>query len=244
MKALMEPITTESLTEVFISRFEKLILTGEFSIGQKLPSERELSLQLGVSRPVVHEGLMDLAHKGLICMKPRVGAVVSDYRNNGSLAILNSLVSYAEGEVDEQLADSLLDMRELFEVECARLAAKNRTADNLEALKAIIDKEKNIADENSRMITELDFDFHHKISMATGNLVYPLMMNSFRQVYTNLSGKFFKDQSVVEQVFTAHEKLYLAIKNGKEKQAVLLMKKILKHGEKHFKALRDSRLGE
>ena len=90
MKAMLQPIKTESLTEIFVLRFEELILSGKLSIGEKLPSERELSLQLNVSRPVVHEGLMELAHKGLVIMKPRVGAVISDYRNNGSLAILNS----------------------------------------------------------------------------------------------------------------------------------------------------------
>ena len=73
---------------------------------------------------MVHEGLMDLAHKGLVTMKPRAGAVISDYINNGSLVILNSLVSYKKGKLDDQLADSLIAMRELFEVECAKLASK------------------------------------------------------------------------------------------------------------------------
>jgi len=44
MKILLKPLKTESLTEIFVSRFEELILSGELSIGQKLPSERELSL--------------------------------------------------------------------------------------------------------------------------------------------------------------------------------------------------------
>jgi len=63
MQELLKPIRTESLKDVFISRFEELILSGSFPVGQKLPSERELALQLGVSRPVVHEGLVDLAAK-------------------------------------------------------------------------------------------------------------------------------------------------------------------------------------
>ena len=73
MQVLLKPIRTESLKELFIRRFEELILSGKFPIGQKLPSERELALQLNVSRPVVHEGLVDLAAKGLVTMIPRVG---------------------------------------------------------------------------------------------------------------------------------------------------------------------------
>ncbi len=54
MQELLEPIRTESLKELFIKRFEELILSGKFPIGQKLPSERELALQLNVSRPVAN----------------------------------------------------------------------------------------------------------------------------------------------------------------------------------------------
>ena len=239
MKAMLQPIKTESLTEIFVLRFEELILSGKLSIGEKLPSERELSLQLNVSRPVVHEGLMELAHKGLVTMKPRVGAVISDYRNNGSLAILNSLVSYKKGQLDEYLADSLIDMRELFEIECTKLAVKNRTAENLQALEAIVDREQKLKIENTAEVTELDFDFHHKIAMSTGNLVYPLIMNSFKQVYTNLSGLFFKDTSVVNNVFASHAKLFKAIENSNESDAVVIMKKLLKHGDENLKNLRN-----
>ncbi|MBW1983231.1 MAG: FadR family transcriptional regulator, partial [Deltaproteobacteria bacterium] len=94
MQELLKPIKSESLKEIFISRFENLILSGKLSIGQKLPSERELAIQLGVSRPVVHEGLVDLASKGLITLTPRIGTVVNDYRTEGSLTMLTSLFNY------------------------------------------------------------------------------------------------------------------------------------------------------
>ena len=54
-----------------------------------------------MSRPVVHEGLVDLAAKGLVTLKPRVGTVVNDFRKEGSLAILNSIINYQQGEIDE-----------------------------------------------------------------------------------------------------------------------------------------------
>ncbi len=91
---LSTPIKAESLKDIFVSRFEELILSGKLSIGEKLPSERELALQLSVSRPVVHEGLVELASKGLITLKPRVGATVNDYRKEGSPDILFSLFEY------------------------------------------------------------------------------------------------------------------------------------------------------
>ena len=127
MQELLAPIQSPSLKDVFIERFESLILSGQLKIGQKLPSERELALRLGVSRPVVHSGLVDLEAKGLIALTPRVGAVVSDYRQEGSLALLNSLVAYQQGRLEPDLQQSLLDVRRLFEVETARLAGSLRS---------------------------------------------------------------------------------------------------------------------
>jgi len=118
------------------------------------------------------------------------------------------------------------------------LLPKNRTMENLQALKIIVEKEQKVNIDNTSQVTELDFDFHHKIAMSTGNLVYPLIMNSFKQVYTNLSGLFFKDTSVVKQVFASHHELFEAIKDGNQDHAVLIMKRLLKHGEEHLKALR------
>jgi DNA-binding FadR family transcriptional regulator len=51
MRERLKPIRIESLKDVFITRFEELILSGTFPVGQKLRAERELALQLGVSRP-------------------------------------------------------------------------------------------------------------------------------------------------------------------------------------------------
>ena len=136
MKDILKPLHSDSLVEVFISRFEDLILTGKIAIGQRLPSERELALQLGVSRPVVHEGLVDLAAKGLVTMKPRVGTFVNDYRKEGSLSILNSIINYQQGSLDEDLLESLLATRLLVETENTRLAAAKRTEEHLREFRA------------------------------------------------------------------------------------------------------------
>jgi GntR family transcriptional regulator, transcriptional repressor for pyruvate dehydrogenase complex len=77
------------IKDVFVLRFEELILSGKIKIGQKLPSERELALQLRVGRPVVYEGMVELASRGLVSIKPRFGAIVNDYRKEGSLTVLH-----------------------------------------------------------------------------------------------------------------------------------------------------------
>jgi DNA-binding FadR family transcriptional regulator len=237
VEELLRPIRKESLKDVFVARFEKLILSGKLSIGEKLPSERELALRLGVSRPIVHDGLMDLVSKGLVSMKPRVGTVVNDYRREGSLAILTSLVNYNNGRLDSRLFESMLEMRMLIEVETARLAALRRTEEQLEALYDLLRAEEDAGSEAIGGIAEIDFGFHHLIAMATGNFVYPLLLNSFRQVYTSLSRRFFSDPGVLSVVFGFHRDLVAAIEGKDEKMAAEIMRGLLVHGRDRLKAV-------
>ncbi len=235
MKAIqLKPIRTESLKDVFVSRFEELILSGQISIGEKLLPERELALKLGVSRPVVHEGIIDLAAKGLVTLKPRVGTVVNDFRKQGSLALLSSLTKYHEGKIEPKFLDSLLDIRRLFELETTRLAAKNRTKEQTSDLKEIIRQESVCDQKDIKAVVDLDFRFHHLVSLATGNLVYPLLINSFKQVYTNLTGQFFLEDAVIPFVFNLHKSLAEAIEKGDEEAAALIMGQLLDHGEEYL----------
>jgi GntR family transcriptional repressor for pyruvate dehydrogenase complex len=237
MKEILKPLKAESLKEVFISRFEDLILTGRIAIGQKLPSERELALQLGVSRPVVHEGLVDLASKGLVTMRPRMGTVVNDYRKEGSLAILTSLINYQRGSLDPALLDSLLQTRILIEIETTRLASIHRSEDHMKAFHKILLEEGRLSPDNMDEITAVDFAFHHLIGMASGSLIYPLLINSFKPVYMNFTSLFFTDPAVVPVTFAFHKKLVGAISDKDRKHSVALMREILDHGENHLRSI-------
>ena len=207
------------------------------SIGQKLPSERELALQLGVSRPVVHEGLIDLAAKGLVTLIPRKGTIVNDYRREGSIALLTSLLKYNQGKLEPMLLESILRMRELFEVETARLAALNREKDHLRAFERLLEKEGKVKDHQVDKITELDFEFHLTVALASGNMIYPLLLNSFKPFYTNLAGQFFEDRRVISTVFSFHRAFVDCVISQNTDRAEEIMKQILIHGEKHLKKL-------
>ncbi|MBL0716383.1 MAG: FadR family transcriptional regulator [Desulfosarcina sp.] len=234
MQELLAPLQNPSLKDVFIERFEELILSGQLKIGQKLPSERELALQLGVSRPVVHNGLVDLEAKGLVTLIPRVGAVVNDYRREGSLALLNSLVTYQKGRLETELQTSLLDVRRIFEVETARLAALHREDAHLNALQEVLEEEMQIRREAVARIAALDFRFHHLLTLASGNRIYPLLINSFKPVYLNLVAQFFQNPAVVKTVHAFHRKLFQAIDNRDEAAAVAVMQRMLLHGADHL----------
>jgi DNA-binding FadR family transcriptional regulator len=73
--------------------------------------------------------------------------------------------------------------------------------------------------------------------MATGNRIYPLLLNSFKQFYCNLAGQFFSDPQVVETVFQFHQDMVCAIRKKDAVQAAAIMRDMLVHGEVHLKRL-------
>lgn len=237
MIELLQPLKSESLKDLFVARFESLILSGQVSIGQKLPPERELAKQLGVSRPVVHEGLVELAAKGLVAMTPRRGASVNDYRRRGSLALLNSLFNYGEGALDPGLLESLLEMRELVEIETARLAAMRRSEEQAAELAGVLAKEEQSETGDPESLAEQDFEFHLALALASGNALYPLLLSSCREVYTNLSGRFFADPANRGIVLNYHRRLTEAVIKKNPQKAAGVMKELLKQGREALEAM-------
>lgn len=81
-----EQLYAPSLKELFVQKLQSMILSGELSMGERLPSERELCQQMGVSRAVVNSGITELARQGFLEVRPRQGAFVADYRRDGNIA--------------------------------------------------------------------------------------------------------------------------------------------------------------
>ena len=87
-------------------------------------------------------------------------------------------------------------------------------------------------------LTDLDFAFHLAIAIASGNLVYPLIINSFKGVYTNLTGEFFRKyvgSLIVAEVHQFHRQLVGAFELQDTESAVQTMSAMLAHGERYLK---------
>lgn len=241
MNLPLKPLQVESLKEACINRLEELILSGELKAGERLPSERDFALRLGVSRPVLHEALVDLAAKGLVSILPRRGVVVNDYRQSGSMSILSSLLTYHNGEFDPQLTSSLFAMRLLVEKETARLAALQATHEQLALLNNFLNNESQTDRSDLNALVKLDFDFHLQIAIASKNHIYPLILNSFIGVYTHFTSEFFdhcRFTPVLDEVYAFHSQLVSAIERRQPQEAVQIMSDLLDHGEQHlFKTL-------
>jgi len=237
MTVAMEPLKVPSLKEACIAKLEALILAGDLQIGERLPAERKLAESLDVSRPVVHQAIVDLSAKGLVEIIPRKGVFVADYRTTGSCALLTTLLSYHEGTLDKAFLESLIAMRLLMETETARLAARYRSEEQLQAFRDLLNQEIEAGQDDAKARAELDFAFHQLVALASGNLMYPLVINSFKPVYTNITRQFFakhQGSKVLEEVLSFHEQLVAAMVKRDGEAAARIMADMLNHGAEHL----------
>ena len=135
-----------------------LIKSGEFPAGARLPPERDLARQLGVSRPSVREALIALEVEGLV--EVRIGSGIYVLAGGGPLA----------GDRPDATAGpfELLRARYVIESECAALAAKSAKKSHLHAIEnALGEMERELTE--SRQPLPGDRMFHLRIAEATGN---------------------------------------------------------------------------
>jgi DNA-binding FadR family transcriptional regulator len=214
-----------------------MILSGQMVSGQQLPPERQLAEDLQVSRPVLHQALVDLAGKGLVEIVPRRGVFVSDFQTSGSCALLTALLTYHQGDLDPALMESLVEMRLLMEVETARLAARRRTEAHVQQFLALLDNEASADLSDAQALAEADFLFHQLVAQASGNFMYLLIINSFKPVYLNITLRFFaqhRDSKIPAEVFAHHRRLVEAIADQKSESAAAIMTEMLQHGVEHL----------
>lgn len=220
-------VRSKSLTETFIEYVEKLILSGNLAVGEQLPPERELAKRTGVSRPVVHESLVKLEGKGLVTIIPRHGVYINDFRSTGSLDLLLSLTCNEEQEPDPKLLESLFEIRSLFEERIAYLAARNATIDDLSALEEVLQNEQKQIHRQSGEHAEAEVQFLHRLALASGNLVYPFMVNSLRPLYMMFFTRLYGNPVYARDLFASHRHIVDAIMAHDAQQAAAYMQKLL-----------------
>ena len=171
-------ITSVSLTDLFVQQVENMILSGELAVGERLPSARDLSIRMGVSRPVISAGLVELEKLGFVEIRPRQGVYVCDYRRKGTIETLVAIMRYNGGAMRRNEVTSLLQVRESLESLCMEQVASQATDRELAELSPLLDRigEAGTPEETAEAV----FEFHHELAVLSGNMLLPLLYHSFR----------------------------------------------------------------
>ncbi|HHW23225.1 MAG TPA: FadR family transcriptional regulator [Clostridiaceae bacterium] len=181
-------LSSPSLKELFIKEMETLILSGRLAIGEKLPPEREIAKSMQISRTVVNAGISELARKGFLTIKPRMGTFVADYRKNGNLETLISIMNYNSGMLRKAEIRSVLELRIALDKLAIESLIPKVTEEDIKTLRGYVEKMKEA--ETLREVSELAFSFQHELALLSGNTLLPLIFMSFKELVLNLWERF------------------------------------------------------
>lgn len=218
----LSPMEVPKASDVLANELRERILSGEFVEGTPLPPERELVTQTGMSRSSVREALRILEVQGLVRIKTgRAGGAYVQRPGRHSVASSVSLLIRGQ---QIMLAD-LLEMREAIEPFCARLAARNRTDDDLDRLDAA-----NAAlaepDADLPHFLQANVDWHVAVAAASHNELLAGLMTALSQaLYSATENEQFVDANVRQTTIRAHKTITTAIRAQDPDAAVRRMER-------------------
>ena len=195
-----ERIQPEKLSHSVIRQIELLIMRGILRPGERLPSERELSEKLGVSRPSLRDAVAELQQKGLLISRANSGIFVADVLGSAFSPALQRLFSTHDEAVFDYIAFRR-DMEGLAAERAARLGSDT----DLQLINSIFEKmehahgKRDPSDEAG-----LDADFHLSIIEASHNVV---MLHMMRSMYELLRAGVFYNRKIMFQQRTTRESL-------------------------------------
>lgn len=225
-----KPIKNDKVYEKVIGQIKNLIYEGEIGRGDKLPSERKLKKQLGVSRASIREAFSALEVIGLIKSRPGEGTFIKESFDDNLVDPLSLVLL-----LNENVAEELLELRRVLEVDCVRLAAERASEKDIEEMGEYIEQLFNSSGYEEISIKS-DKMFHYTIAKASGNKVLEYMMRSISEAMDfhikNTRTKLVSKKATMENFAKQHERIFKAIKSKDSKKAMEEMKNHLDYVEK------------
>lgn len=166
------PVRTKKISSQIAEQIRESIVNGDFSPGDKLPPERELSEMFGVSRPSVREALNILSSGGLVKSYQGGGTVVQSLVETDQSNSLSILI-----RSQKERALEVIEVRKSMETWTAYYAAERALPDDISKMEEIING-MDVHKKDKDTMADLDADLHLQIAHATRNVIWLHLMQS------------------------------------------------------------------
>lgn len=194
---------------------ERLIVGSHLEEGDRLPSERELATQFGVSRTVVREAVRALAAKRLVDVGVGRGTVVRAPSAESAATSMTLLLRMQAGGAD---MDKVSEVRRILEDEIAALAAARRTDRDIRDLEGILAQASRHRDDPDAFIKE-DVAFHSRLAEATQNELFVLILASLAEVMTEVRLLALRIPGTASRALKHHTRIFEAVRAGTPSEA-------------------------
>src|SRR5262245_20711445 len=198
----------EGSTEQVLSHIRNLIERGQPRPGDRLPAERDLATQLGVSRPTVRVGLHALAAMGVVQSRHGSGTYIPDgppTLGSEPLSLLAALHGFTREEMYEA--------RSMLEVGAAGLAAERATPEQLATLADEVSHLFATLDDPQRFLVH-DITFHRSVAAASGNPIIASLVEMVSALYYDRRRETAQQASDrdLREAAELHRRIYQAIR--------------------------------
>lgn len=164
------------------------VLSGRYEPGEKLPTQRELAADLGVTLTSVREAVKRLEQLRLVEVRHGDAMRVTSWRAEGGLDVI-AHVLLRGGTLDRGTLAAIMEARRSMLSEVARLAAERREDRQAAAMIELAERIAHATEAEAAQA--LDFAYFSEMVEAAGNVVFVLVMNSIRQLYFQ-QGELFR----------------------------------------------------
>lgn len=179
---------------------EGQILDGRLTVGMRLPPERDLADSLGVSRTVVREAVRISVTKGLLETQHGVGTTVRAITRAEVVKPLNLFLKTCGEQIS---IEHLHQVRSVLEVENASIAAEEASDEDIQALRAACEAMQASRDK-PQQFAESDNEFHRRLAQTTHNPLLILLLDSIRDLMTEVRARVSERTGVFDRVMPTH----------------------------------------
>jgi GntR family transcriptional repressor for pyruvate dehydrogenase complex len=212
-----------------VDRLRSLILQGEFSAGERLPPERVLARELGVSRSTLREAIRALVVMNVLVSRHGDGTYVSSLEPDLLAEPFELMVSLS----DESLFH-LFEVRRVLETACAGLAAERISDEELVQFDRILEHSEAARDDPEELL-DRDVELHTAIVRATRNPLLIRIMSGVGALALAGRRRTMSLPGVADRSLADHARIVSALRRRSSETARAAMEAHLAHVEESFR---------
>lgn len=218
--AAMAPVARSSVVDAVSKRLQSEILAGRLAAGSRLPSERELSVALGVNRLTLRAALARLEAQGLIVTRHGAATLVASWRERAGLETLSLVLEALEPGDDayHEIVASLLEVRRILVSEAIALAASRHKPEDLEEMRRCA-REQEARVHDVIAFAEGEIAFQRALVRAAGNVGLELLLNTFARFPQEQPALIELMYDRCEPALAFYDVVIDVIRSGDEKEA-------------------------
>jgi GntR family transcriptional repressor for pyruvate dehydrogenase complex len=209
---VFQKIKPKKVSDEIFEQIKNHILSGKLKPGEKLPPERELAINLGVSRPSLREALQKLEAKGFLEQVQGDGTYVKSVTADSFDSFIEEFAKKENAIFD------LVEIRRILETWAAYVAAERATESEIKQLQEYLNEMKEAKDYGEIGYIS-DANFHSTISYATHNVLLIHIMNNIyewiERVSFEVRKNMYRDEKSHEELLAQHTAIFNAIKDRK-----------------------------